>query len=317
MVKPTMSEPERPVLLKTSEVAHILGVHPETLRRWVRSGKFRAEERSLVDEKPRYHFRGDGTGTDRQRCVSVRDAALALHKHPNTVKRWIRDGKLKAVCTPGGHYRIPASELPHPPVRTEPLTGAELPPVPNLSPPDPSRSRFAGPLGLVGPSELRRSFHLKLIVPKCGHEVVGGGPTYEKRGRKLIKNPAHVHIRNPNGGVDSYRISAPEFPHPAGYLQLRGRRLYLHRITRKEWFHITDPPESRKPKSRLIPLLDLTENQARFLYGAKLRDARIFIERLIAASCEVAGRSHFMYGAIRGRGRKRKPRAENRRTSAK
>jgi molybdopterin-binding protein len=43
--------------------------------------------------------------------LSPRAAALRLGISYPTMKQWIYRGKLKAVKTPGGHYRIPEGEL--------------------------------------------------------------------------------------------------------------------------------------------------------------------------------------------------------------
>src|SRR5579875_3450023 len=43
--------------------------------------------------------------------LSPREAALRLGISYPTIKQWIYHGKLKAVKTPGGHYRIPEPEL--------------------------------------------------------------------------------------------------------------------------------------------------------------------------------------------------------------
>src|ERR1700687_5715656 len=40
-----------------------------------------------------------------------RDAAVQLHISYPTIKQWIYHRKLRAVKTPGGHYRIPQSEI--------------------------------------------------------------------------------------------------------------------------------------------------------------------------------------------------------------
>lgn len=40
-----------------------------------------------------------------------RDAAVALQISYPTIKQWIYNRKLRAVKTPGGHYRIPQSEI--------------------------------------------------------------------------------------------------------------------------------------------------------------------------------------------------------------
>lgn len=36
----------------------------------------------------------------------VRDIAVFFGVHPTTVSRWVKEGKIKAVYTPGGHIRI-------------------------------------------------------------------------------------------------------------------------------------------------------------------------------------------------------------------
>jgi molybdopterin-binding protein len=43
--------------------------------------------------------------------LTPREAALRLGISYPTVKQWLYQGKIKAVKTPGGHYRIPESEL--------------------------------------------------------------------------------------------------------------------------------------------------------------------------------------------------------------
>lgn len=39
------------------------------------------------------------------------EAARTLGVGLNTIKRWIKNGDLRGVCTPGGHWRIPKEEL--------------------------------------------------------------------------------------------------------------------------------------------------------------------------------------------------------------
>lgn len=47
----------------------------------------------------------------RQRWVKASDVAEALDVSRKTVSSWIRDGRIKAIRTPGGQFRIPAEEL--------------------------------------------------------------------------------------------------------------------------------------------------------------------------------------------------------------
>lgn len=39
------------------------------------------------------------------------DAAKFLSCHPDTVKRWAKDGKLAAIKTPGGHFKFSRADL--------------------------------------------------------------------------------------------------------------------------------------------------------------------------------------------------------------
>ncbi|MBW4028541.1 helix-turn-helix transcriptional regulator [Acidipila rosea] len=43
--------------------------------------------------------------------LTPREAALRLGIAYPTIKQWLYRGKIKAVKTPGGHYRIPEAEL--------------------------------------------------------------------------------------------------------------------------------------------------------------------------------------------------------------
>src|SRR5580698_7666514 len=43
--------------------------------------------------------------------LTPRQAALRLGISYPTIKQWLYQGKIKSVKTPGGHYRIPESEL--------------------------------------------------------------------------------------------------------------------------------------------------------------------------------------------------------------
>lgn len=43
--------------------------------------------------------------------LKLTEAAKVLHVTPQTLKQWIYKGKLHSAKTPGGHHRIPKSEL--------------------------------------------------------------------------------------------------------------------------------------------------------------------------------------------------------------
>lgn len=57
--------------------------------------------------------------TSRLDLLPVRDAALAARMHPDTIRRWIREGRLPAYGRPGT-YRVNMSDL-------LPLVGGEEP----------------------------------------------------------------------------------------------------------------------------------------------------------------------------------------------
>lgn len=46
-----------------------------------------------------------------ERLLSVRDACERLGIHPNTLRRWDLEGKIKVVRPPGGKRRVPESEI--------------------------------------------------------------------------------------------------------------------------------------------------------------------------------------------------------------
>lgn len=47
----------------------------------------------------------------RELLLTPREAALILNISYPTIKQWIYHDKLRTVTTPGGHYRIPRSEV--------------------------------------------------------------------------------------------------------------------------------------------------------------------------------------------------------------
>ncbi|RLE82145.1 MAG: hypothetical protein DRJ52_02670 [Thermoprotei archaeon] len=46
-----------------------------------------------------------------EKHYSVSKVAEIFSVHPMTVKKWIKEGKIRAITTPGGRYRIPESEI--------------------------------------------------------------------------------------------------------------------------------------------------------------------------------------------------------------
>lgn len=51
--------------------------------------------------------------TNRASLLTPRDAAVQLGISFPTIKQWIYKKKLKSVRTPGGHHRVPQSEVDH------------------------------------------------------------------------------------------------------------------------------------------------------------------------------------------------------------
>jgi molybdopterin-binding protein len=60
-----------------------------------------------------------------EELLRLRDAAVQLQVSYNTVKQWIYHRKLRAIQTPGGHYRVPQSEIDRLLYRTRGRTQAE------------------------------------------------------------------------------------------------------------------------------------------------------------------------------------------------
>jgi len=48
---------------------------------------------------------------DNNDLLTVTEAAMAARVHEETIRRWVRDGKLAAIRLPGGTYRIEPSVL--------------------------------------------------------------------------------------------------------------------------------------------------------------------------------------------------------------
>lgn len=254
-----------PEVLLTTDLAQTYRVHPGTVRRWLRSRALGVPIGRRYSQRDPYFIRKDNLrrvlkfGT----LYPVREAASILNIHPNTVKRRIKSGKIQAIETPGGHYRVSLSGIrPVPPARREPLVKAMLLPLPDILPPDFYLTRYRIPH--VKPPKFRRSFHLSVTISDHG---------------------------------DAFEQT--------GYLQLRGRRLWLCSVTKDQEYHFLGQPPL-KTISRLTPLLDLTESQATYLYAAKWREATMFAQNLIESSCAKVGKSCNIHGTFRGAGRKSK-----------
>lgn len=55
--------------------------------------------------------KNSGRATEQETLLRPRDAAVQLQISYPTIKQWIYHRKLRAVKTPGGHYRIPQTEV--------------------------------------------------------------------------------------------------------------------------------------------------------------------------------------------------------------
>jgi predicted site-specific integrase-resolvase len=46
-----------------------------------------------------------------EKQFTLKEAGLLLHREPQTLIRWIKAERLKAVRLPSGHYLVPESEV--------------------------------------------------------------------------------------------------------------------------------------------------------------------------------------------------------------
>ena len=57
-------------------------------------------------------------------ALTLSEAAARMGVHRRTVRGWVRDGRLPALNTPGGHYRILAGDLDRLPLTTDDFAAA-------------------------------------------------------------------------------------------------------------------------------------------------------------------------------------------------
>ena len=97
--------------LTTGQVAKACQVSLVAVKNWIREGKLKAFQ------TPGGHFRIPSDEFRRFQAVhrmgylTTGQAAKACQVSLVAVKNWIKEGKLNAFQTPGGHFRIPADEL--------------------------------------------------------------------------------------------------------------------------------------------------------------------------------------------------------------
>ena len=120
--------------LSISDAADYLGVSAETLRRWDRKGKFKAFR--TKGGQRRYSFRdleAYRLGRVKPTKLTISQAAQQIGVHPETLRRWEREGKVEAERTQGGQRRFTSehiedivSEVPTPSMSAKDA----LPPIP-------------------------------------------------------------------------------------------------------------------------------------------------------------------------------------------
>jgi excisionase family DNA binding protein len=106
-------------LYRVSEVAKMLDVHPNTVRKWVKArilqpvrlpgsqySRFTAQE--ITRLRGEMGFPSD----DVARLYRVSEVAKMFAVHPNTVRRWVREDILRAIKLPESNYnRFAPQEL--------------------------------------------------------------------------------------------------------------------------------------------------------------------------------------------------------------
>jgi excisionase family DNA binding protein len=86
--------------------------------RWGVGPPLRAIQGVRIIERPN-HMSGPGGASGHDplaelgslRLLTPGEVAALLHVDANTVARWSNEGRLRAIRTPGGHRRYPASEV--------------------------------------------------------------------------------------------------------------------------------------------------------------------------------------------------------------
>jgi excisionase family DNA binding protein len=106
-------------LYRVSDVAEMLGVHPNTVRKWVRKEILRPIKlpgsrynRFTAEEIDRLRSRMGLPDGNSVRLYRVGQAARMFGVHPNTIRKWVRTEILRPVKLPGSDYnRFTLEEL--------------------------------------------------------------------------------------------------------------------------------------------------------------------------------------------------------------
>jgi excisionase family DNA binding protein len=98
-------------LYRVSDVAKMLGVHPNTVRKWLNTGVLHPVKlpgshynRFTVEEIDQLRTRMGLSDYGSARLYRVGQVATMFGVHPNTVRKWVRTGILHSIKLPGSDY---------------------------------------------------------------------------------------------------------------------------------------------------------------------------------------------------------------------
>ena len=96
-------------------MAALLGVHPNTVRRWDKEGSLKAVRTGPRGDRRFYRadaLEAGGEAGSLSDLLTVGRVAILLKVHTNTVRRWEEKGLLKAArIGPGSHRRFFLSDI--------------------------------------------------------------------------------------------------------------------------------------------------------------------------------------------------------------
>jgi DNA-binding transcriptional MerR regulator len=106
-------------LYRVGQVAEMLDVHPNTVRKWVKVGILQpvklpgsSYNRFTVEEINRVRTRMGLRGDNSVRLYRVGQVASMFGVHPNTIRKWVRTDILRSVKLPGSEFnRFTRQEL--------------------------------------------------------------------------------------------------------------------------------------------------------------------------------------------------------------
>lgn len=106
-------------LYRVGQVAEMLDVHPNTVRKWVKAGVLQPVKlpgsrynRFTAEEIDRLRARMGLQGDNSVRLYRVGQVASMFGVHPNTIRKWVRTDILRSVKLPGSEFnRFTRQEL--------------------------------------------------------------------------------------------------------------------------------------------------------------------------------------------------------------